>query len=100
MGTGPMGSKSCNGLRVGPNLRQRYVSSLYKTKERLCKKSLKWYQCSWGLLLGGPVTLASNQMGLSQDVLCFPEDDIDKYVGQDALILITRDKQSEGGFSF
>ena len=35
--------------------------------------------------MGGPITLDKNQIGLSQDVLCFLEDDIDQYVGQDAL---------------
>ena len=36
-------------------------------------------------LLGGPITLDQNQIGLSQDVLCFPEDDTDRDVGQGAL---------------
>ena len=35
--------------------------------------------------MGGPITLDKNQIGLSQDALCFLEDDIDQYVGQDAL---------------
>ena len=33
MGTGPMGSKSAMGLRVGLNLRHRYVSHLF-TRQR------------------------------------------------------------------
>ena len=36
-------------------------------------------------LFGGPITLDKNQGGSGQDVLCFPEDDIGRYVGQDAL---------------
>ena len=35
--------------------------------------------------MGGPVTLDKNQSGSGQDVLCFLEDDIDPYVGQDGL---------------
>ena len=35
--------------------------------------------------MGGPITLDPNQVGSDQDVLCFLEDDIDWYVGQDAL---------------
>ena len=36
-------------------------------------------------LLGGPITLDMNQVGSGQGVLCFPEDDADRSVGQDAL---------------
>ena len=33
----------------------------------------------------GHITLDKNQVGSGQDVLCFPENDTDQYVGQDAL---------------
>ena len=35
--------------------------------------------------MGGLITLDRNQVESGQDILYFPEDDIDLYVGQDAL---------------
>ena len=49
------------------------------------KKIIKMVTSAGGIwLLGGPMTLHGNQVGSGQDVLCFPEDDIDQNVGQDA----------------
>ena len=35
--------------------------------------------------MGGPVSLDMNQVESGEDVLYFPENDIDRYVGQDTL---------------
>ena len=49
------------------------------------KKIIKVVSVQGVLLLGGRITLELNQVGSVQDVLCFLEDDIDQYVGQDGL---------------
>ena len=84
MGTGSRGSKSCkHELRVGLNLRHKYVSCFFTRQRKDYVKHVIEMVGVW--LLGGPVTVDKNQVGSGQDVLCVPEDDIDEYVGQDAL---------------
>ena len=35
--------------------------------------------------MGGPITLDKNQIRSGQDILCFLEDDMDRYIWQHAL---------------
>ena len=78
--------KSCNELRVGLNLSGIGIELfLYKTKETSHKKVVKMLSVQVGLVLGGPITLETNQVESGQDVLYFLEDDVDRYVGQDTL---------------
>ena len=54
MGTGPVAGKSFNVLRVRAKfIRHKYVSYFLLDKGKIMlKKSIKWYQCRWGLVIG------------------------------------------------
>ena len=55
MGTGPMGSKELQTWVEGRDkfTRHRYVSYLFtRQRKDYVKKSLKWYQSRWGLVIG------------------------------------------------
>ena len=78
--------KSCSGLRVGLNLRQRYVSYLFtRQRKDYVKNSLKWYPCRWSLVIGWSYNFGCESDGIRSGHPMLPEDDIDWYVGQDAL---------------